>query len=150
VWSHLVAERLRARFSGQFRIVALAYPGGGGLAAVGLVVVSLFIPATALVRETLSLPLAQLVDQWLQAAAGRGVPAFWSRHDRHPRCSCLTLAQLRRGAFTGSPANYYARRADAHCRADAASRAAGHDTAARNNHPAEIYLGSACIQQVPA
>jgi hypothetical protein len=76
VWSDVVGERLRARYSGQLRIVGLAYLGGGGLAAVGLVVVSLFIPATALVRETLSLPLAQLVDQWLQAAAGPGRPGI--------------------------------------------------------------------------
>jgi hypothetical protein len=76
MWSDLVGERLRARYSGQLRIVGLAYLGGGGLAAVGLVVVILFIPATALVRETLSLPLAQLVDQWLQAAAGPGRPGI--------------------------------------------------------------------------
>ena len=43
--SPLDAEQLRARFSGQFRIVALAYLGGGGLAAFCLMALLLFVPA---------------------------------------------------------------------------------------------------------
>ena len=69
MWSALDTERLRARFSGQFRIVGLSYVGGGGVAAACLVAVVLLTPAGNAVREALTLPLAQLVEQLAPAGS---------------------------------------------------------------------------------
>ena len=76
MWSPLDAEQLRARFSGQFRIVALAYLGGGGLAAFCLMALLLLVPAAEVVREVLSMPLQQLFEQLLPSTTPPVVAAF--------------------------------------------------------------------------
>src|SRR5258708_32352152 len=65
MWSPLDATQLRARLSGQFRIVGLAYLGGGGLAAFCLVALLLFAPAVEVVRDVLGVPLQQLFEELL-------------------------------------------------------------------------------------
>src|SRR5260370_33354589 len=68
MWSPLDATQLRARLSGQFRIVGLAYLGGGGLAAFCLVALLLFAPAVEVARDVLGGPLQQLFEELLPPA----------------------------------------------------------------------------------
>src|SRR6266851_560474 len=90
MWSHLDATQLRARLSGQFRIVGLAYLGGGGLAAFCLVALLLFVPAVEVVRDVLGVPLQQLFEELLPPST----PPVAAADVESPQLTAAVLASV--------------------------------------------------------
>src|SRR5258708_26051151 len=90
MWSPLDATQLRARLSGQFRIVGLAYLGGGGLAAFCLVALLLFAPAVEVVRDVLGVPLQQLFEELLPATT----PPVTAADVESPQLTAAVLASV--------------------------------------------------------